>query len=94
VSDSVELRESRQAILREVAARIGRRYQISVALILGRGRDKYVVRVRHELWRALYAEGLSYSAIGEACGVNHASVMYGVRKAHGRTEKCDQKRSA
>ncbi len=47
---------------------------------LGRRRLGHIVAARHACWAHLRALGWSYPAIAELWGVDHTSVMYGVKK--------------
>jgi hypothetical protein len=49
--------------------------------IRSRSRLGSASRARHEVWRRLREVGWSYPAIGAAFGVDHTSVMYGVKRA-------------
>ena len=42
---------------------------------------RYDARARFEFWACLTSMGWSASAVGRLCGVDHTSVLYGVRTA-------------
>jgi chromosomal replication initiation ATPase DnaA len=49
--------------------------------LLGRKRNKQAVEARFALYAALRQRGWSYPRIGRFLGRDHASIMYGVRRA-------------
>lgn len=55
--------------------------------MLGPGRMSDATRARHELYRAIREHDLSYPAIAKIFGVDHTTVMNGVRQARTRTTR-------
>jgi hypothetical protein len=62
---------------------------ISVADILGcRSRD--ATRVRHGIWRELYAQGFGYTGIAKAWGADHTTIIAAVRGLPGKPALIDR----
>jgi chromosomal replication initiation ATPase DnaA len=74
---------------------IARKHGVLLAEIMG-PRRAYggVGRARRDCWRLLRERGWSYPSIGALWGVDHSSVMYGVRKAIGAEMLAELKRGA
>jgi Bacterial dnaA protein helix-turn-helix len=54
--------------------------RVPVVLVLGRSRWRPLVRARHALWAAVREElGWSFPAIGRCFGVDHTTVLLGIR---------------
>lgn len=81
------LEEARRERARRLAEALSEETGVPADAILGRDRDPEVVVVRHRLWRMLLDTGMSYSAIARAVGKNHATVMYGCKKARIQPKK-------
>jgi chromosomal replication initiation ATPase DnaA len=61
--------------------RLCERASVTLADILGRSRVSRIVRVRHRVWAVLrWTLELSYPEIGRIWGVDHSTVMAGVRQ--------------
>lgn len=73
----LQIRRDRARLLAEALAE---ETGIPSSSILGRSRDPEVVPVRHRLWRMLWDAGLSMSALGEVCGVDHTTIRAALRK--------------
>jgi chromosomal replication initiation ATPase DnaA len=56
-------------------------FMIPSELILGRKHRKYISPARFALYKALRMRGWTYPQIGEFLGRDHATVIYGVRRA-------------
>lgn len=54
--------------------------------ILGASRMPLVCKARHELFAALWRDGLSAAEIGKLVGKDHVTVIYGIRKTVGSAE--------
>ncbi len=51
-------------------------------IFLSASRRTAIVRVRHEIWHGMRSAGLTFWAIADCFGVDHSTVMCGVRN-HG-----------
>lgn len=59
---------------------VARRHGVPVDDLLGRGRTSEVAAARHDLMACMWGSGLAYSAIARLLGVDHTTVMHGVRR--------------
>ena len=48
------------------------------ACVFGESRLRRDVLARHEMWRRMYADGLSVAAIGRATNRHHSTVLQGL----------------
>jgi chromosomal replication initiation ATPase DnaA len=64
---------------------VAKERRIPVADLVSRSRSWPTARARHELWRRLHVdEGISKTTIARHYGVDHSSVVHGVRRAEAR----------
>lgn len=63
-----------------IADAVARRHGVSVAAMLGCGRDSVVSAARRDLCTCLWASGLAYAAVGRLLGLDHTSVMRAIDK--------------
>jgi len=57
------------------------RHGVTTTELLSRGRTALLARARHDLMADLWGSGLAFIEVGRLLGMDHTSVMYGVRKA-------------
>ncbi len=60
---------------------VAERHGVSVAGLLSRSRHREFTVARHDLMASLWGSGLAYAEIGRLLGVDHTTVMHGVRRA-------------
>lgn len=60
---------------------VSKRYGVPVRMVLGSDRNQLVSAARRDLYLSLYGSGLGYSEIARLLGVDHTSVMFGVKKS-------------
>lgn len=60
---------------------VASRHGVSARDVLGRRRIKEIATARHDLMSCLWGSGLAYAEIGRLLGMDHTSVMFGVRRA-------------
>lgn len=65
-----------KTLLRSVVRQIAEKTNVESRMIMGRSRVAHVVQARHRVMAALREMGYSASAIGEAMGRDHTTVMY------------------
>lgn len=63
----------------EPLGKIARANHVSLEECFSTSRKKHIVRARHAIWRMLRAEGWSYPGIGDLFGMDHTSVIAGVK---------------
>jgi len=56
------------------------RYEVTWRALTGSSQSVTYIRPRLEIYRALVADGWSYSAIGRACNRDHSSIMHYIKK--------------
>lgn len=56
-------------------------HYVTLDELLGRTRTPSAVRARRAFWLELRELGMSYPHIAKLCGVDHTTVLYGVRVA-------------
>jgi chromosomal replication initiation ATPase DnaA len=72
-------------LVREVCAA----NHVTIGQVCGRARHASITVARHAVWTIIRSRfGLSYPEIGELFGVDHATVMHGVKKARPRIDAC------
>lgn len=69
-----------QEQLAELCADITTRHKTTWLVLVGRSPAAVHLRPRLEVYRRLLAMGWSYTAIGKACGRDHSTVMYYIRR--------------
>ncbi len=70
-------------LVREVCAA----HHVTLGQVCGRARHMSIAQARHAVWTIVRIRfGLSYPEIGELFGVDHTTVMQGVRKARPRVD--------
>jgi hypothetical protein len=69
-----------QEQLAELCADITTRHKTTWLVLVGRSPGAAHLRPRLEVYRRLLALGWSYTAIGKACGRDHSTVMYYIRR--------------
>jgi hypothetical protein len=69
-----------QEQLAELCADITTRHKTTWPVLVGRSPGAAHLRPRLEVYRRLLALGWSYSAIGKACGRDHSTIMYYIRR--------------
>ncbi len=69
-----------------LALAIANKYGMSELDILGRERTRHIAAARRELYVQLWRSGMSIADVGRTLGMNHATIIYGLRKAMGRDE--------
>jgi hypothetical protein len=69
-----------QEQLAELCADITTRHKTTWLVLVGRSPAAVHLRPRLEVYRRLLALGWSYTAIGKACGRDHSTVMYYIRR--------------
>lgn len=78
------LRERAATASRALLSEVASRHQVTRAGILSPRRHRAIVRARHEWWFRLREElGLSYLELAAVVGLDHSTVMAGV-KHHAR----------
>lgn len=79
-----ELRERGMLdVVREVCAA----HHVTIGQVCGRARHASIATARHAVWTLVRRRfGLSYPEIGELFGVDHTTVMAGVKKAQPRVD--------
>jgi chromosomal replication initiation ATPase DnaA len=76
--------------LLEPAKAIAKKHHVSVRDMLGPTRYPELSSARREFWHYLTSEAqFSTKAVERLLGVDHSSVIYGVRKHVARLDKCD-----
>ena len=60
----------------EHTIQIAQKYGLTSEHILGRSRDKWIVKARREVCKELYAKGMSSKTIGNFLNRNHTSILY------------------
>lgn len=65
---------------RRMLARLAARNGITLAQLIGEGRDKKVVMVRHQAMHSLWRKGLTLEHIGHIFNRDHTTVHYACRK--------------
>lgn len=68
------------ATLSERFADLLERHGVTWRELTGASQAKTLIRPRLEVYRALFADGWSASAIGKACNRDHTSILYYIRK--------------
>ena len=69
------------------ARRIAKRYLLPVGHVVGRVRHRRAVQARHELWTVtLDTLDLSYPDAGRMFGVDHTTIIHGVRRHRERRQ--------
>lgn len=53
---------------------------VTIAQIMGEGRQRPIVRARWEMWERLYRDGLSAASIGRMTNRDHTVVLHGIRQ--------------
>lgn len=72
----------------DLAREIARKHHTSVELIISRVRTKNVTHARHHLWAVIrWTLDISYPEIARWFGVDHTTVMSGVRNHEARIVK-------
>lgn len=72
-------------VVREVCAA----NHVTIGQVCGRARHASIATARHAVWTIIRSRfGLSYPEIGELFGVDHTTVMAGIRKAKPRIDAC------
>jgi hypothetical protein len=66
--------------LEELCADITAAHKTTWLVLVGRSPAAVHMRARLEVYRRLLALGWSYSAIGKACGRDHSTIMYYIRR--------------
>jgi len=66
--------------LEDLCIDIAVRHKTTWLAITGRSTSDTLLRPRLEVYRRLLALGWSYTAIGKACGRDHSTVMYYIRR--------------
>jgi hypothetical protein len=69
-----------QEQLAELCADITAAHKTTWLVLVGRSPGAAHLRPRLEVYRRLLALGWSYSAIGKACGRDHSTIMYYIRR--------------
>lgn len=82
-ADEKALLEARESLARIFAEEIAVARGVTVADILGRSKVPVVALARHELMARLWQFGLSLTDIGKALGMDHTSILHGVRRVLG-----------
>lgn len=75
-----------EAKIRELAYPITAASGVSLDAMKSRSRRASVVRARHQLMLALWRHGMSTVEVGECLGLDHTTVMSGLRKLLGREQ--------
>lgn len=63
----------------EVIARVAKAFGVSVSEITGHHRGPYSTQPRHVVMLLLREQGLSYPGIARLLGMDHTSVMHGIK---------------
>jgi chromosomal replication initiation ATPase DnaA len=80
VSDCLEERG-----LLDLAHAICDRHHVTIDELLGRSRMSHIIAARFQLWFYLYMQKrMSTKGIGKIFGVDHSSVLHGIKKHGGR----------
>ena len=66
--------------LEDLCIDIAVRHKTTWLAITGRSTSDTLLRPRLEVYRRLLALGWSYTAIGKACGRDHSTIMYYIRR--------------
>ena len=69
-----------QEQLAELCADITAAHKTTWLVLVGRSPGAAHLRPRLEVYRRLLALGWSYTAIGKACGRDHSTIMYYIRR--------------
>lgn len=73
-----EARERARLLAGELAAAAD--INLTADDVLGRGRRAEIVAARHQVFVELWRGGLSIAGVARVLGLDHTSVMYGMRK--------------
>lgn len=65
----------------DLAKQVAMEHGVPLDRMLGRGRHKRTALARHVFWGALRGAGYSYPEIARGYGVDHTTVMAGVKSA-------------
>lgn len=79
----LDVRAARAAQARAFAEEIALDYDVTAADILGRSRVAPLPAARHELMARMWKSGLTLKDIARTLGMDHTSVLHGVRKTLG-----------
>lgn len=78
--DRIKLDLDERGLLR-LAVDVAIEHYVTLDELLGRNRTPSAVRARRAFWFELREMGMSYPRIAKLCGVDHTTVLYGVRVA-------------
>lgn len=78
-SEALTTQEPRIVPVSEVIARVAKAFGVRVNEIAGRHRGQYSTQPRHVVMLLLREQGMSYPGIARVLGMDHTSVMHGVK---------------
>lgn len=83
--ETPRIAQTKRRMMRDVAEEAAREYGVDLGQIRSRARSRAVVRARQEAMRRIRDEmGRTYPEIGQWFGLDHTTVIHGVRRARER----------
>lgn len=71
----------------DIAAIVAAQFDLTPAAILGASREREIVVARHITMHIAHRHGVTMADIGRALGMDHSSVMHGIRRIKGEIDR-------